>query len=69
MPVRLIKRGDQKPSRKQLRKAAKQSSANQFLLTAQGWVDEFRAQKGKLLPSPFREKEEGGADPVCSEST
>ncbi|MGH9823151.1 MAG: hypothetical protein ACREDR_07870 [Blastocatellia bacterium] len=59
MTVKLIKGGKYKEKkaeeRKAQKKAAKRATVDQVVVTAQSWVDEFRAQKALGIPSPFRE--------------
>lgn len=60
MTVKLIKGGKYKEKkaeeRRALKKAAKKGTIDQIVVTAQSWVDEFRAHKAKGMPSPFRDE-------------
>ena len=70
MTIRLIKGGKYKEKkaeeRKAQKKAAKKATVDQVVVTAQSWVDEFRAQKALGIPSPFREEKK--LETECAET-
>jgi hypothetical protein len=56
MAIRLIKAEEVRQARSAEKKAVARSAVNDFMQTAQSWVEEFKARKSRPVASPFREE-------------
>jgi hypothetical protein len=56
MGIRLIKAEDIRQGRAEEKKPAARPAVNDFMHTAQSWVEEFKARKSRPTASPFRDE-------------
>lgn len=56
MGIRLIKAEDIRQGRTEEKKPAARPAVNDFMHTAQSWVEEFKARKSRPTASPFRDE-------------
>jgi hypothetical protein len=55
MGIRLIKAEEVSRASREEKKTAARPAADDFMHTAQSWVEEFKARKSRPIPSPFRD--------------
>ena len=56
MGIRLIKAEDIRQASREEKKTVARPAVNDFMHTAQSWVEEFKARKSRPIASPFREE-------------
>jgi hypothetical protein len=56
MGIRLIKAEEVRQASREEKKAVARPAVNDFMHTAQSWVEEFKARKSRPIASPFREE-------------
>ena len=56
MGIRLIKAQEVRQASREEKKAVARPAVNDFMQTAQSWVEEYKARKSRPIASPFREE-------------
>jgi len=56
MAIKLIKASEIRRAQSEDKKSVAQPAVNDFMQTAQSWVEEFKARKARPIAFPFREE-------------